>query len=257
MRGLCRRIPDFASLNPGYTISNQSALAQDEPTRGVTIMSYREVSEIRDGMRIDWDMPIEMDDGVVLRCDIYRPVKARQVSGHPDLRPLRQMAALRRSLRRAVASGCARIHPDVPTGSTNKYQCWEVVDPEKWVPDGYVVRPRRQPRRRPLARRDRHLVAARGAGLGALRRLGRRAAVVERQGRPQRHLLLRREPVAVRGAAAQAPRRDLPVGGRRRFLPRHGAPRRHLLQRLHQGLVGDRRSTRCSTAAARAASGAA
>jgi hypothetical protein len=28
--------------------------------------------------------------------------------------------------------------PDVPTDSTNKYQCWEVVDPEKWVPDGYV-----------------------------------------------------------------------------------------------------------------------
>src|ERR1043165_3815408 len=39
-------------------------------------MSYREVSEIRDGMRIDWDMPIEMDDGIVLRCDIYRPIKA-------------------------------------------------------------------------------------------------------------------------------------------------------------------------------------
>ena len=39
-------------------------------------MSYREVSEIRDGMRIDWDMPIEMEDGVVLRCDIYRPVKS-------------------------------------------------------------------------------------------------------------------------------------------------------------------------------------
>ena len=37
-------------------------------------MSYREVSEIRDGMRIDWDMPIEMEDGIVLRCDIYRPV---------------------------------------------------------------------------------------------------------------------------------------------------------------------------------------
>ena len=23
-------------------------------------------------------------------------------------------------------------------GSTNKYQSWEVCDPEKWVPDGYV-----------------------------------------------------------------------------------------------------------------------
>jgi predicted acyl esterase len=29
-------------------------------------------------------------------------------------------------------------HPDVAYGSTNKYQNWEVVDPEKWVPDGYV-----------------------------------------------------------------------------------------------------------------------
>ena len=52
------------------------------------------------------------------------------------------------------------------------------------------LHPRRQPRRRPLARRYRHLVAARGAGSGAMRRLGRRAALVERQGRPQRHLLL-------------------------------------------------------------------
>jgi predicted acyl esterase len=29
-------------------------------------------------------------------------------------------------------------HPDVTAGSTNRYQNWEVVDPEKWVPDGYV-----------------------------------------------------------------------------------------------------------------------
>jgi hypothetical protein len=34
-------------------------------TAGGNEMSYREVSEIRDGMRIDWDMPIEMDDGFV------------------------------------------------------------------------------------------------------------------------------------------------------------------------------------------------
>ena len=30
-------------------------------------------SEIRDGMRIDWDAAIPMDDGVVLRCDVFRP----------------------------------------------------------------------------------------------------------------------------------------------------------------------------------------
>jgi predicted acyl esterase len=24
-------------------------------------------------MRIDWDVPITIDDGLVLRCDVYRP----------------------------------------------------------------------------------------------------------------------------------------------------------------------------------------
>jgi uncharacterized protein len=32
-------------------------------------------SEIKDGMRIDWDVPIEMDDGVVLRSDVFRPIE--------------------------------------------------------------------------------------------------------------------------------------------------------------------------------------
>src|SRR5262249_28675908 len=32
----------------------------------------------------------------------------------------------------------AEKHPSVTAGSTNKYQSWEVCDPEKWVPDGYV-----------------------------------------------------------------------------------------------------------------------
>src|SRR5260370_17550394 len=32
----------------------------------------------------------------------------------------------------------ARDYPDAVAGSTNRYANWEVVDPEKWVPDGYV-----------------------------------------------------------------------------------------------------------------------
>ena len=31
-------------------------------------------TDYRDGMAIDWDVPIEMDDGIILRCDVYRPV---------------------------------------------------------------------------------------------------------------------------------------------------------------------------------------
>src|SRR5204862_150218 len=29
-------------------------------------------------------------------------------------------------------------HPEVGSGSSGKYQNWEVVDPEKWVPQGYA-----------------------------------------------------------------------------------------------------------------------
>ena len=218
-------------------------------------MSYREVSEIRDGMRIDWDMPIKMEDGLVLRCDIYRPVKQGRYPVILTYGPYGKWLHFADLYKEQWDRMCEE-HPDVPTGSTNKYQCWEVVDPGEMGAGRLRRDPRRQPRRRPLARRDRHLVAARGAGPGAMRRMGRRAAVVERQGRAQRHLLLRREPVAGRGAAAQAPRRDLPVGGRRRLLPRHGAPRRHLLHLLEE-LVALAGLSRCSTAADSAASRAA
>ena len=29
--------------------------------------------------------------------------------------------------------------PEVAEGTSNRYQVWELVDPEKWVPDGYVI----------------------------------------------------------------------------------------------------------------------
>jgi len=33
--------------------------------------NYREVTEIRDGICIDWDAPTAMDDGVVLRAGVF------------------------------------------------------------------------------------------------------------------------------------------------------------------------------------------
>jgi hypothetical protein len=100
-------------------------------------MSYREVSEIRDGMRIDWDVPIEMEDGLVLRADVYRPVAEGRypviLSHGPYGKWLHFEDGYTTAWRRM-----AEQHPDVTAGSTNKYQCWEVVDPEKWVPDGYA-----------------------------------------------------------------------------------------------------------------------
>ncbi len=39
-------------------------------------MSYREptkLTEIRDRVTINWDVPIKVDDGLVLRADTFRP----------------------------------------------------------------------------------------------------------------------------------------------------------------------------------------
>ena len=36
-------------------------------------------SEVRDGMQIDWDVPVTMDDGSVLRADVFRPLEAASI----------------------------------------------------------------------------------------------------------------------------------------------------------------------------------
>ena len=101
-------------------------------------MNYREISEVRDGMRIDWDMPIKMDDGVVLRCDIFRPTTEGKYPVILTMGPYGKWLHFD-DLYSAQWKTMCETHPEVPTDSTNKYQVWEVVDPEKWVPDGYVV----------------------------------------------------------------------------------------------------------------------
>lgn len=93
--------------------------------------------EIRDGMQIDWDVPIEMNDGVVLRADVFRPTEAGQYPVLLTYGPYAKGLAFQEGYPSAWQR-MAEEHPDVTAGSTNKYQNWEVVDPEKWVPDGYV-----------------------------------------------------------------------------------------------------------------------
>ncbi|MEE9276089.1 MAG: CocE/NonD family hydrolase [bacterium] len=94
-------------------------------------------SEIRDGMRIDWDAPIEMDDGVVLRADVYRPIGEGK---HPVILTYGPYAKyLHFSDGYPYQWGVmVERYPEVAAGSSSKYQVWEVADPEKWVPDGYA-----------------------------------------------------------------------------------------------------------------------
>jgi predicted acyl esterase len=88
-------------------------------------------------MHIDWDIPIEMDDGLVLRADVYRPAQKGHYPAIVSYGPYAKGLSFQEGYPSAWKR-MAQQHPDVTGGSTNRYQNWEVVDPEKWVPDGYV-----------------------------------------------------------------------------------------------------------------------
>ena len=129
--------------------------------------------------------------------------RRRQISGDPELRPLRQGPRHAGGLQEPVAAhrqggarGARRLQQQVPELGA--------VRPGEVGAGRLRAGARGFARRRPLAGLSRSLVAARGQGHRALRRLGRRAAVVERQGRPARHLLLLDEPVAGGAAASRS-----------------------------------------------------
>ncbi|MFN7428885.1 MAG: CocE/NonD family hydrolase [bacterium] len=97
-----------------------------------------EKSELRDGMRILWDAPIPMDDGIVLRADVFLPPGEGRYPVILSYGPYGKGLAFQDG-NKAAWERLIALHPDVAEGSTNLYQTWELVDPEKWVPDGYAV----------------------------------------------------------------------------------------------------------------------
>jgi predicted acyl esterase len=86
---------------------------------------------------IDWDVAIPMDDGVVLRADVFRPDDGTAVPAILSYGPYAKGLAFQDGYPSAWER-MAQQHPDVTAGSSNRYQNWEVVDPEKWVPLGYA-----------------------------------------------------------------------------------------------------------------------
>jgi uncharacterized protein len=96
-------------------------------------------TEISEGMKIERDVPILMDDGVTLHANVYRPIEDGR---YPVLASMgiygKELPFQSPPYDRMWDQMCEKF-PEVPRGSTNKHQSWEVVDPEKWVPRGYAI----------------------------------------------------------------------------------------------------------------------
>src|SRR2546423_4109870 len=103
----------------------------------VRLAGRKETDESPPRMQIEWDISVEMDDGVVLRADVFRPADAGR---HPVILSYGPYAK-GLSFQEGYKGNWARLTkaaPEVLQGSSNRYQNWELVDPEQWVPDGYA-----------------------------------------------------------------------------------------------------------------------
>ncbi len=88
-------------------------------------------------MIIERDLPIEMDDGVVLRADVYRPDTNKRVpvvmAGGPYGKGVKYQEHYK-----PLWESLLKMHPDILPGSKHRWLTWETVDPEIWVPWGYA-----------------------------------------------------------------------------------------------------------------------
>lgn len=102
-------------------------------------MDVKETVEETPALVFHKDVPIAMRDGIVLRANVYRPrepgnypvvlahgVYGKDVHFRDGFKP--QWEILN------------RIYPGLTKdGSTGRFLRWETADPERWVPDGYVL----------------------------------------------------------------------------------------------------------------------
>ncbi|WP_108610650.1 CocE/NonD family hydrolase [Aminobacter sp. MSH1] len=106
----------------------------------MSVPLHIEQSRIEDGdILIDKDVPIQMKDGAILYCNVFRPNRAGKFPPIISFSPYGKDSDVAVDFKR-YWDFVLQDHPDVASnGSTGKYLTWEVPDPERWVPDGYAI----------------------------------------------------------------------------------------------------------------------
>jgi len=98
-------------------------------------------TEVKDGMRIEWNVPIKMDDGAVLRVDVFRPAKDGKYPVIMNMDAYGKgtpFGLYPDSLYYHEFSPLLKDFPEIAEGSSLKYVGFEAIDPERWVPHGYA-----------------------------------------------------------------------------------------------------------------------
>jgi uncharacterized protein len=105
----------------------------------VDVRANRAWSETKDGMRIDWDVPIETDDDLVLRADVFRPDGDGRYPVILGATPYGKWLSFQDEVWGGQWKMLCAHEPEILQLSSNKYQNYEFADPERFVPDGYAL----------------------------------------------------------------------------------------------------------------------
>ena len=89
-------------------------------------------------MIIERDLPVPMDDGLLLRADVYRPDTSAAVPVIMTMGPYGK-GVMYQEHYKLMWDWLVEQHPDLLPGSQRRWLTWETVDPEIWVPWGYGV----------------------------------------------------------------------------------------------------------------------
>jgi hypothetical protein len=89
-------------------------------------------------MIIERNLPIPMDDGIVLRADVFRPDTTAPVPVVMTSGPYGKGVRYQDHYK-LMWDWLIKEHPDLLPGSRKEELTWETVDPETWVPWGYAV----------------------------------------------------------------------------------------------------------------------
>ena len=91
-----------------------------------------------EGMSVEIDVLVTTRDGLTLAADVFRPDRDGTFPVLLTYGPYGKSLHFADGYAGQWRHMC-EDHPDIPAGSTNQFQAWELPDPEKWVPDGYVL----------------------------------------------------------------------------------------------------------------------
>lgn len=90
-------------------------------------------------MIVERDLPVPMDDGLILRADVFRPPGPGPFPVIMSLGPYGKSLPFQSEWFAARWERLLAGHPEIAEGSSCAHMNWETVDPEQWIPHGYAV----------------------------------------------------------------------------------------------------------------------